>query len=134
MTRATSAPPRVLSIVRDADVGAARDADPALDANAYAVADDVELTLVLKGRGVELGLDHVCCDGAKLSGLAVPVTEPGRDLRALIASGVRVHAVTEDLADRGIDPTALVPGIVPLTEADLAGLITTHDVTLTTCS
>jgi hypothetical protein len=60
--------PRVLSILRDADVGAARDADPALDANAYAVADEIELTLVLKDRGVELGLDGVCCDQGMLGG------------------------------------------------------------------
>lgn len=126
--------PTVLSIVRDADVGAARREDPALDTNAYAVADEVELTLVLKDGGVDLALDGVCCDGANLRGLAIPVTEPARDLHALIDSGVRVYAVTEDLAVRGIDADALVRGVEPLPEADLAALIASHDVTLTTGS
>ena len=126
--------PSVLSIVRDADVGAARRDDPALDANAYAVADEVELTLVLKDGAVELALDGVCCDGANLSGVALPVTEPARDLRALIASGVRVFAVAEDLAVRGVEASTLVEGIEPLTEADLAHLIATNDLTLTTGS
>ena len=126
--------PTVLSIVRDADVGAARHEDPALDANAYAVADEVELTLVLKDGGVELALDGVCCDGANLRGVALPVTEPARDLRALIASGVRVFAVAEDLVVRGVDASALVSGVEPLSEADLAHLIATNDVTLTTGS
>lgn len=126
--------PKVLSIVRDADVGAARRDDPALDANAYAVADEVELTLVLKDRGVELALDGICCDGANLRGVAVPVTEPARDLRALIASDVRVYAVAEDLEVRGIATSTLLAGIEPLAEAELAGLIATNDVTLTTGS
>lgn len=126
--------PSVLSIVRGADAGAARSADPALDTNTYAVADEIELTLVLKDRGVELGLDGVCCDQGMLGGLAIPVAEPGMDLRALIASGVRVHAVAEDLAARGIDPASLVSGIEPLAEAELARLLLEHDVTLTTSS
>lgn len=134
MTSHLAARPRVLSIVRDADVGAARAADPALDTNAYAVADEIDLTLVLKDRGVELALDGVCCDGAELRGVAVPVTEPGRDLRGLAASGVQVYAVSEDLALRGIEPSAVVDGVALLTEAELAGLLTTHDVTLITAS
>ena len=126
--------PRVLSILRGADAGAARDADPALDATAYAIADEIELTLVLKDRGVELGLDEVCCDQGMLGGLAIPVAEPGLDLRALLGSGVQVRAVSEDLFARGIEPTDLVDGIEPLTEADLSLLILQHDVTLTTSS
>ena len=126
--------PRVLSILRGADAGAARDADPALDANAYAVADEIELTLVLKDRGVELGLDGACCEQGMLGGLAIPVAEPGIDLRALIGSGVQVRAVSEDLVARGIEPTDLVDGIEPVTEAELAQLMLHHDVTLTTSS
>ena len=124
--------PRVLSIVRGADVGAARPVDPALDATSFAIADEIDLTVVLKDRGVELGLDGVCCDQGTLSGLAVPAAEPGVDLRGLIASGVRVHAVREDLEARGIEPSALVAGIEPLAEVELAALIVAHDVTLTT--
>lgn len=124
--------PRVLSIVRGADAGAARPVDPALDATSFAIADEIDLTVVLKDRGVELGVDRVCCDRATLSGLAVPAAEPGVDLRGLIASGVRVHAVREDLDARGIEPAALVAGIEPLAEAELAALIVAHDVTLTT--
>jgi len=126
--------PRVLSILRGADAGAARDADPALDANAYAVADEIELTLVLKDRGVELGLDGACCDQNMLGGLAIPVAEPGIDLRALIRSEERFSRNAENLAARGIDPAALVDGIEPVSEADLSLLILEHDVTLTTSS
>lgn len=130
----TTPRPSVLSIVRGADAGAARTTDPALDANAYAIADDVDLTLVLKDRAVELGLDAACGERGRLRGLAVPVARPGVDLRALLDSGTRVVAVLEDLRARGIDPNALIPGIQPVREADLGALITSHDVTLTTSS
>lgn len=130
----TAPRPSVLSIVRGADAGAARTADPALDANAYAIANDVDLTLVLKDRGVELGLDTVCGERVPLRGLAVPAARPGVDLRALLDSGARVHAVLEDLQARGIAPESLIPGIQQIREADLGALITSHDVTLTTSS
>lgn len=126
--------PDVLSIVRGSDAGAARAADPALDANTYAVADDVDLTLVLKDRGVELGLRDIPCDQGSFDGVPIPVAEPGGDLRALLASGIRVHAVVEDLQIRGIDAEDLVPGIEPLTEAELTRLILASDVVLTTSS
>lgn len=126
--------PRVLSIVRGADAGAARAADPALDANAYAVADEIDLTLVLKDRGVELGIAEAAAVPGTLGGVALPVATPGTDLRALLASGVPVHAVLEDLVARGIEPDDLVEGIEPVPEDELAQLIVTHDVTLTTSS
>jgi sulfur transfer complex TusBCD TusB component (DsrH family) len=125
---------RVLSILRGADAGAARAADPAVDTTAFAVADDLELTVVLKDRAVELGVAGTRCRAVPLAGVEVPVAAPGTDLRALLGSGVRVYAVAEDLAARGLRPGALLDGIEPLPEADLAPLLVTHDVTLTTTS
>jgi intracellular sulfur oxidation DsrE/DsrF family protein len=123
---------RVLSIVRGADAGAARATDPALDLNAYAVADEVDLTLVLKDRGVELGLARAACHPDEIAGVDVPATVPATDLTGLLSSGVTVLAVTEDLAARGIAPSDLLDGVAPVDEAALAGLIADHDVTLTT--
>ncbi len=47
---------------------------------------------------------------------------------------MRVLAVTEDLAQRGIDPADLLPGIDVVDEPALARLVGGHDVTLTTTS
>lgn len=125
---------RVLTILRGAEAGAARSADPAVDTTAFAVADDIELTVVLKDRAVELGLAGTRCRSAPLAGVDVPAAEPAADLRALLASGIRVLAVAEDLAVRGLRPGSLLAGIEPLPEAGLAPLIAGHDVTLTTTS
>jgi intracellular sulfur oxidation DsrE/DsrF family protein len=127
-------PTRVLSLLRGADAGAARPADPALDLNAYAVAEDVDLTLVLKDAAVELGLEGASSSPGAIAGIDVPVAEPATDLTALLGSGVAVLAVIEDLAARGLDPAELLPGIDVVDERTLAGLVAEHDVTLTTTS
>lgn len=127
-------PTRVLSLLRGADAGAARAADPALDLNAYAVAEDIELTLVLKDAGVELGLGRATARPGTVAGVEVPAAEPSTDLLALLGSGVTVLAVTEDLTARGLDPADLLPGIEPVTERELSSLLTTSDVTLPTTS
>lgn len=125
---------RVLSILRGADAGAARTADPALDVNTYAVADDVELTLILKDRGVELGLRGAACHPEAIAGVDVPAAVPATDLTALLASGVEIVAVTEDLEARGLTPTDLVDGIGTVAATDLPDLLLAHDVLLTTTS
>lgn len=122
---------RVLSVLRSADPGSPRRADPALDLNAYALAEDVELTLVLKAAGVELGIAGAHAEPATIGGLDVPSPAAENDLRALIASGVTVLAVEEDMAARGVSGGDLLPGIRPVPEADLAEILPDHDVTLT---
>lgn len=125
---------RVLSFVRRADDGAARTADPSLDLNAYAVAEDVELTLVLKDRGVELGVAGTACHPEAIAGVEVPAAVPATDLRALLASGVRVVAVATDLGARGIEVDDLVDGVEVVTDGEVARLLADHDVTLTISS
>lgn len=122
----------VLSVLRGADAGAAREADPALDVNAYAVAEDIDLTLVLKDQGVELGLVSAAPTPEVIAGLAVPAAEPATDLQALLGSGVRVCAVREDLRARGLGTGDLVEGVEPIDAEALAGMVADHDVTLTT--
>lgn len=122
---------RVLSVLRSADPGAPRPADPVLDLNAYALAEDIELCLVLKAAGVELAVAEAHVRSATIAGIDVPAAVPERDLKALLASGVRVLAVEEDLTARGLTDAELLPGIEVLAEPDLAALLIEHDVTLT---
>lgn len=127
-------PTRVLSIVRGADAGAARPNDPALDVNAYAVAGDVELTLVLKDHGVELALGGAACHQDTIAGVEVPASVPATDLRALLDSGVRVLAVEADLRARGLTAGDLLDGVEIVDEPVVAELLAACDVTLSTTS
>lgn len=122
---------RVLSVLRSADPGAPRPADPVLDLNAYALAEDIELSLVLKAGGVELGVAEAHVQPATIAGIDVPAAVPEHDIKALLASGVRVVAVEEDLRARGLADADLIGGIEVLPEAGLSTLLTEHDVTLT---
>lgn len=124
-------PTTVLSILRSTDPGAPVSADPVLDLNAYALAEDVELTLVLKAAGVEIGIANAHVHPASVGGIEVPAAAAESDLVALLASGVRVVAVEEDLVARGLAPGDLVDGIATIPEAEFAELLTASDVTLT---
>lgn len=125
---------RVLSVVRGADAGAARETDPTLDLNAYALAEELELTIVLAGRGVELALGDPRVARLSVAGVEVPAATPGSDVRALLASGVRVFALAEDVGARGLDATDLVAGIELIASDRFAELLTEHDVTLTSAT
>lgn len=122
---------RVLAILRGSDAGAPRTVDPALDVTAFALADEIDLTMVLKDRGVQLALRGARCRGVTIAGVEVPAPDPAADLAALLASGVRVVVVDEDLARRGISPGDLLADIEVVDEATIARLLLEHDVTLT---
>ncbi|MBW3664944.1 MAG: DsrH/TusB family sulfur relay protein [Actinobacteria bacterium] len=125
---------RVLSVVRGADAGAARETDPTLDLNAYALAEELELTIVLAGRGVELALDDPRVARVTVAGVEVPAATPGSDVRALLASGVQVFALAEDVAVRGLSTSDLVSGVELIPGDRFADLLTGHDVTLTSAT
>lgn len=119
----------VVSLIRCAG-GVARATEPALEANAYAVAEDLDVRLVLACDAVELALSAGEVRPAELAGVALPPTASGQDLRGLIESGVAVYAVRADLERRGIEQEALVDRVRLLDEAELAGLLREADAVL----
>lgn len=101
---------RVVSVVRAAPL-ALRGTDPVLEANAYAVAEAVELTVVLAGEAVELAVAGGEVPPSALAGAALPPAAYDQDLRGLLESGVAVYAAAEDLERLGLRPSDLVDGI-----------------------
>lgn len=101
---------RVVSVLRGAP-GALRATDPALEANAYAVAEDVDLTVVLRADAVELALTGGEVRPAQLAGVALPPAAGGQDLRGLVESGVRVLVESAALSARGIAADDIVRGV-----------------------
>ncbi|QBI20243.1 hypothetical protein ER308_12165 [Egibacter rhizosphaerae] len=98
--------------------------DPALDATAYALAVDVDLVLVLRGDAVEHAVAGP--SGRETSVLA----SSAADLRGLVESGVRVQAIAEDAAARGLGVAALVDGVELLEVDRLAGCLAEADAVL----
>lgn len=121
---------RVVSVVR-VGPGALRPTDPALEANAYAVAEDVDLTVVLRGSAVEFALAHSDTAASELAGVALPPPTGSQDLRGLLESGVRVLAHTTALQDRGIATSDLIGGVTPIDTAELATVLADAEGVLT---
>lgn len=121
---------RVVSLLRSPP-GALRTTDPALEANAYAVAEDVELTVVLRGDAVEFALAGGEARPAQIAGVALPPAAGSQDLRGLLESGVRVVAEAAALSRRGIESSDIIDGVHTADDAEVTAILTGAEGVLT---
>jgi sulfur relay (sulfurtransferase) DsrF/TusC family protein len=115
----------VVSLVRSSC--GSRPLEGAIEANAFAVAEDLDVRLVLAGDAVELALAGAEPDTGEVAGVLIAPVSTGQDLRALIESGVAVHALTDDVRERGLATASLVDGVAPLERTELAALMRSAD-------
>jgi intracellular sulfur oxidation DsrE/DsrF family protein len=83
-----------------------------------------ELAVLLRGNAVNYLVEKQ--DAAGLAFGDWQQTQPptlARDLAALAAKGVEICYVAEDLAERGIEPSEIVPGVQPCARAAVAELV-----------
>ncbi len=85
-----------------------------------------DLNVLLRGNAVNYALNGQDAGGLTIGGVALKPPTIDKDVADLIAKGVAVYAVTEDLAARGIDKTQLVKGIQLVAQKDLAKLWDSH--------
>ena len=87
-----------------------------------------DLAVLLRGNAVNYAVR-----GQNAAGLAFGAwrqTQPPRlaaDIASLIAKGVAVYAMAEDLAQRGLEMDDLVPGLERVTRDNLPGLFAAHN-------
>lgn len=80
--------------------------------------------VLLRGDAVNYAVPRQCVEGFGVGDWRQ--TQPPdiqRDVVTLLAKGVRVYALAEDLAQRGLVETALVAGVEPLRLQALPGLM-----------
>jgi hypothetical protein len=99
----------------------------------------VWLTHTLKGAGADLDVllrgnaVNYAALGQNAAGLAFGdwrQTQPpriGDDISSLVAKGVAVYALTEDLAERGLGPGDIINGIERIEQANLPQLLAGYD-------
>ncbi|HEY8339113.1 MAG TPA: DsrE family protein [Egibacteraceae bacterium] len=121
---------RVVSLVRSGPQ-ALRSTEAVLEANAYAVAEDVDLTVVLAGAGVELAIAAGEVRPGTLAGVPLPPAASGQDLRGLLESGVGVLVVDADLQAQGLRREDLVEGVEVVDGAAVADALRTAEAVLT---
>lgn len=97
------------------------------------------ITHAMKGAGAELAVllrgnaVNYAVKGQDASGLAFGALEQSqpprldRDVAGLIEKGVNVYIVEEDLAERGIPATMLVPGVSLAPRGRIASIFDAHD-------
>jgi intracellular sulfur oxidation DsrE/DsrF family protein len=120
---------RIVSVLRGPS-GAPRPSDAALEANAYAVAEDLDLSLVLRGRGVELAQRRSDAPPHELAGQVLPDAATAADLQGLVESGVPVYVGSDCLAQLGVAPTELLDGVRVVDAAAIAALLRDADAVL----
>lgn len=113
---------RVVSLVRGL-AGGPGPSEPSLEANAYAVAEDVELTIVLEGPAVQLAVAGGEVAPGEIAGARLPPTASAHDLRGLAESGVAIRAATVDLERFGLEKGMLVKGVDTADPATIARLL-----------
>jgi sulfur relay (sulfurtransferase) DsrF/TusC family protein len=99
----------------------------------------VWLTHALKGAGADLAVllrgnaVNYAAPGQNAAGLSFgdwKQTQPpriGDDVSSLVAKGVAVYALAEDLADRGLGPGDIINGIERVERASLPQLLAGYD-------
>jgi sulfur transfer complex TusBCD TusB component (DsrH family) len=97
------------------------------------------LTQAMKGAGGELDVllsgnaVNYAIAGQDASGLAFGdwrQTQPPRvddDIARMLAKGIEVFAVTDDLADRGLADATLIKGVHRVPRSEVARLMTAYD-------
>ena len=87
-----------------------------------------DLDVLLEGTAVNYAIK-----GQDASGLSFGTkaqTQPPRieeDLKRLSAKGIKIYAVEDDVADRGLERSDLVDGIKGIARAELPKLLTHYD-------
>jgi predicted peroxiredoxin len=104
--------------------------DPVLEANVYAVAEDVDLSVVLRGAAIEYAEKATPAAPARLAGRPLPNNRCARDLRGLLESGVPVYVDADSAADQGLHADDLVDGVSLAGIERLATLFRTADAVL----
>ncbi len=123
-------PRRLVSLIRHA-TGAPRGSEPALEANSYAVTQDLDLTVVLLSDAVRLAVAAAETPPHSIAGAPFPPAAPSHDLRALLESGIAVLAHDDGLRRQGIDATDLLPGVQITDDAGIATVVADAEGVLT---
>lgn len=120
---------RVVSVLTGAPVAMSPN-DPVLEANIYAVAVDVDLTVLLRGAAIDYAAVTGAPPPARLAGRPLPNARCARDLRGLLESGVPVYVDAVSAAHLGIDVDDLIAGVTLADGPQQAALLADADAVL----
>ena len=86
-----------------------------------------DVAILLRGDAVNYAVKNQDAKGLRFGARAVTGPDIVRDVSAVIDKKVPLFVVDEDLADRGISPSQLIPGVEQVSRSGVAKLIDGHD-------
>jgi sulfur relay (sulfurtransferase) DsrF/TusC family protein len=103
---------KILSVLTHTEYGNLEDSDIGLFASAFAPVAGSQMTILLAEDAVNYGVRGQEGTGIKIAGTPV---QPGflieTDVQSVQQANIPVYAFQEDLEERGLGPTELIPGI-----------------------
>lgn len=119
---------KILSVLRHTEYGNLEDSDIGLFASAFAPVAGSKMTILLTEDAVNYGVRGQEGTGIEIAGAAV---QPGflieTDVQSVQQAGIPVYALREDVEERGISPSDLIPGIQLLARREYGRFIDRFD-------
>lgn len=86
-----------------------------------------ELTVLLRANAVNYIVPQEC-PPLEIGNLSIShPARPGDDIQRLVARGVKVYAVSDDLEERGIEMSRCLSAALMIRRSDIADLMEEHD-------
>ena len=86
-----------------------------------------EVAILLRGDAVNYALSNQDAKGLRFGARAVKGPDMVRDIKAIIAKKIPLYAVADDLAERGIQSSQVIPGVEQMKRSGIARLVEAHD-------
>ena len=86
-----------------------------------------DVSILLRGDAVNYAVMNQDAKGLRFGSRAVKGPDLVRDIKAVIEKKIPLYVVSDDLAERGIPASQVIPGIEHIQRAGIAKLIDAHD-------
>ena len=86
-----------------------------------------DVSILLRGDAVSYAVVGQDARGLKFGARAVKGPDLVRDVKAIVEKKIPLYVVGDDLAERGIPASQLVPGVETIDRGGIAKLIDAHD-------
>jgi sulfur transfer complex TusBCD TusB component (DsrH family) len=86
-----------------------------------------DVSILLRGDAVNYVLLNQDAKGLRFGARSVKGPDMVRDIKAAIARKIPLYAVADDLDERGIPSSLLIPGVEQIQRSGIARLIEGHD-------
>ena len=86
-----------------------------------------DVSILLRGDAVNYAVLNQDATGLRFGNRAVKGPDMVRDIKAVVEKKIPLFVVADDLAERGIPASQLIPGIEQIQRAGIAKLIEAHD-------